>query len=285
MVAKLALIESEWPGAFERLVGRPRLLVGWEEEAEQGDEVDWEGGVGSAEVGEHEEHVEDNDDLDEDRDNAEEQHQRQSRRDFAAFLRQARSVQSKQAAAILQLKQPEKEVTLGYAEFRRALISSDRVQVEKILDEADNGATLAAQTVEILDQEVKDRFWVNARAVIDSVVSVPGLRPFENARREVLRRAARNPNLRRQLGLLDPLAVLHSLGLLSGTDREHLIDPFVERATDDQVELEARRAAADALAPLAAELNPAQRQKVSEMIASDQTDFPSYRKLAEAVCS
>jgi hypothetical protein len=267
MVAKLALIESEWPGAFERLVVEPRLLARWEEEAESREEVNWEGDGEERADGQ--------------REGAEAKDRHQSRRDFAAFLRQARSIQSQQLAAILRLKQPEKEVTPGYGEFRQALISSDRVGVEASLEAQEDKAELVEQLVQILDEEVRDAFWVNARAVIDAAVSVPALQPFEDARREVLTRAARNPRLRHELGFLDPSAVLDGAGV-SEADRAHLIEPFVDRLADRDLEAESRRAVADAIAGVASKLSVQQAETVREAIAADLSDFPLYRKLAEA---
>ena len=41
MVAKLALIETEWPEAFELLEEHPPLLAKWEQLTETEDEIDW----------------------------------------------------------------------------------------------------------------------------------------------------------------------------------------------------------------------------------------------------
>jgi hypothetical protein len=262
MVAKLALIESEWPDAFARLLGEPRLLAGWEEEAESGVEVDWREEDGRAASPPGEDAV--------------------ARRDFATFLRQARSVQSTQLAALLKLKQSAHEVAPGFAEFRAAVITSDRARVEEILNDNEDAARLVARLPQILTEEIDSGFTVNARAVLDIVVSVSALEPFEDARKEVLTQAARDPRLRAQLALLDPHTVLGSLHLLSGADRTRLIDPFVARVGEESLEQDSRRAAADALVPFVAELSAAQKRSLGEVISRDPTDFPLYRRLGEA---
>ena len=262
MVAKLALIESEWPEAFELLVEEPRRLATWEDAAESAEQVHW----------------------DQQTPNDDEDHQR--RRDFAAFLRQARSVQSKQLAAILRLKQPEKEVTPGYSEFQAALIGSDRAAVDEILEAAEKPEELAAEMGAILDEELKAGFLVNARAVIDAAVTVPGLQPFDHARRGVLERAVRDFRLRAELELIDPTRLLDSLSLLRGQDRTNLLAVVIGRLTSDEEEVvpdpESRRAAGAALAGVASELSEPQREEIRGGIASDLTDFPTYRPLAEA---
>ena len=262
MVAKLALIESEWPDAFSHLLGEPRLLAGWEEEAESALEVDW-----------RPEH---------DRSGSPPGQDATARRDFATFLRQARSVQSTQIAALLKLKQSAHEVAPGFAEFRAAVITSDRARVEEILDENEDAGGLVAQLPQILGEEIDSGFSVNARAVLDIVVSVSALEPFEEARKAVLVRAARDPRLRGQLALLDPQMVLSSLDLLGAADRTRLIDPFVARLGEEGLEQDARRAAADALVPHVNELSAAQRNSIGEVISRDPSDFPLYRGLGEA---
>ena len=263
MVAKLALIESEWPEAFELLVEEPRRLAGWEDAAESAEQVHW------------------------DQQTPIEEGKDQRGRDFAAFLRQARSVQSKQLAAILRLKQPEKEVTPGYSEFQAAVIGSDRAAVEEILEAAEKPEELAAEMGAILDEELKAGFLVNARAVIDAAVTVPSLQPFDHARRGVLERAVRDFRLRAELELIDPTRLLDSLSLLRGQDRANLLDVVIGRLTSEEEEEvvsdpESRRAASSALAGVASQLSESQREKIRGGIASDLTDFPTYRPLIEA---
>jgi hypothetical protein len=262
MVAKLALIEAEWPEAFELLVEEPRRLAGWEDAAESAEQVHWDQQTPIDEGG------------------------NQRGRDFAAFLRQARSVQTKQLAAILRLKQPEKEVTPGYSEFQAAAIGSDRAAVEEILEAAEKPEKLAAEMGAILDEELKAGFLVNARAVIDAAVTVPSLQPFDHARRGVLERAVRDFRLRAELELIDPTRLLDSLPLLKGQDRTNLLEVVIGRLTSEEEETvsdpESRRAAGAALAGVASQLSESQREKIRHGIAFDLTDFPTYRPLIEA---
>ena len=275
MVAKLALIESEWPDAFERLQSDPRLLDEWEAAAESSDEVDWTQNGAPADPGAGETS---------DRDK---QHGLRARRGFANFLRQARSIQSSHLRAMLSLKQSQKEVGLpGYSEFRVALVSSDRAQLEAIFAE-DSGrdrARLAERMPDILKEEIESGYLTNARAVVDAVVSVNALARYEDARREILTDAARAPRMRPQLGLLDPAAVLANAELVAKIHRRHLIQPFVDRLADDALGDEPRRSVADALAGVAGDLTALQSTKIREALGGELLpEFGVYRKLAEVM--
>ena len=247
MIAKLALIETEWPEAFERIEQHPPLLARWEEQTETEDQVDWV----------------DPDSAPASRPAAEEARGRQARRDFATFLSQARSIQTKHLRAMLSLKQSPQEAGLpGFTEFRAAATSGDRAEVEQILAE-DNAERerLIARLPEIMNEEWRAGDLPAARAVVDAVVSVDALRDSEQVRRAVIEGAIDHPPLREQLGLLDPDAVLATAELLPRRDRQHLFQPFVDRIVNDEVEEERRRSAADALANFAPELTDAQGRR------------------------
>ena len=121
-----------------------------------------------------------------------------------------------------------------------------------------------------------------ARAVIDIAVSVDAMQPFESVRRLILEQAALAPILRRELGLLNPAAVLAAADLVSQANRRHLFQPFVARVVNDEFDDERRRSAADALAPLATELTEDQRTQISTALQDEslQAKFPIYRHFA-----
>jgi hypothetical protein len=268
MVAKLALIEAEWPEAFERLGDHPPLLAKWEELTETDDEVDWVDRDGGAAP----------------RSDDDEARGRQARRDFATFLGQARGVQTSHLRAMLSLKQSPEEAGLpGFTEFRAAATSGDRPQVEELLSEdVSERERLIARLPEIMGEEVRAGDLPAARAVIDVAVSVDAMRPFEHVRRQILERAVLTPSLRRELGLLNPDAVLAAADLVSQVNRRHLFQPFVARVVNDELEDERRRSAADALAPLATELTEVQRTQISTALRGEslQTKFSIYRRFA-----
>lgn len=268
MVAKLALIEAEWPEAFERLEDHPPLLAKWEEQTETDDEVDWA----------------DRDGISTPRSVEEEARGRQARRDFATFLGQARGVQTLHLRAMLSLKQSPEEAGLpGFTEFRAAATSGDRAQVEELLaEDASERERLIARLPEVMGEEVRAGDLPAARAVIDVAVSVDAMQPFEDVRRQILERAVLTPSLRRELGLLNPAAVLAAADLVLQANRHHLFQPFVARMVNDELEEERRRSAADALAPLATELTEGQRTQISTALQGEtlQTKFHIFRRFA-----
>jgi hypothetical protein len=271
MVAKLALIEAEWPEAFERLENHPPLLVKWEEQTETEDEVDWA----------------DRDGLSVPRSAEEEARGRQARRDFATFLGQARSIQTDHLRAMLSLKQSPREVGLpGFTEFRAAASGGDRARVAEILSEDTGGdrENLIARLPEILGEELRAADLPAARAIVDVAVSVEALQPFEDARRQIVNRAILTPSLRRELGLLNPAAVLASTDLVSSVNRHHLFQPFVARMVNDELDDGRRRAAGDALAPVSAQLTEEQRSLIHTALDGDglRNRFSVYRAFAEA---
>jgi hypothetical protein len=249
MVAKLALIESEWPEAFERLEEHPPSLAKWEEQTETEDEVDWLELDGPS--------------LPQPAD--ERAPGRQARRDFATFLGQARSIQTDHLRAMLSLKQAPGEVgLLGFTEFRAAATSGDRAQVDEILNENsdDDREKLVARLPDVLGEELRAGDLPAARAIVDVAVSLEVLQPFEQARRQIVNQAASIPSLRRELGLLNPAAVLASADLATSTNRRHLFEPFVARVVNNELDDERRRGAADALAPFSGELSEPQRSQI-----------------------
>ncbi|MGB7588247.1 MAG: P-loop NTPase fold protein [Solirubrobacterales bacterium] len=269
MVAKLALIESEWPEAFERLERHPPLLAKWEELIETEDEVDWL----------------DDDDLSQPAD--ERARGRQARRDFATFLGQARTIQTDHLRAMLSLKQAPGEVGLpGFTEFRAAATSGDRAQVGEILSENsdDDRAKLVARLPDVLGDELRAGDFPAARAIVDVAASLEVLRPFEQARRQIINLAASTPSLRRELALLNPAAVLASADLASAANRRYLFEPFVARMVNEEIDDERRRTAAEALAPFSGELSEPQRAQIYTALDEGglRNRFPVYRAFAEA---
>ena len=269
MVAKLALIETEWPEAFELLEEHPPLLAQWEQLTETEDEIDW-----GAE------------DVLPQRDPNEHARGRQARRDFATFLGQARSVQTPHLRAMLRLKQSPEEVGLpGFTEFRAAATSGDRGRVEEDpRQDADaDRDRLVARLPAILREEVDVGDLPAARAIVDLAVSIDAMEPFEGERRRILTFAANTVALRLELGLLNPAAVLAAAHLVPAVPRQHLYQPFVARFVDNEQDDERRRSAGAALGPLASELSNQQLDLIYGALADGplREKFAVYREFAE----
>lgn len=274
MVAKLALIEFEFPEAFDRLISDPLLLERWEARTESAEEVDWDADPEGAAPPAPELSA------------AEQERRAESRRAFATFLRQARSTQSPHLRALLRLKQSQSEVGLpGYAEFRAAAVGGDRARLESIFGESSDRDpdALVAQLPNILEEELASGYMAGARSVVDAVISLEVLESYEDVQREILTRAVRRPRLREQLSLLNPNAVLGGTALLEPADRANLLDPFVVRLLDDEFDGDQRRSAAEALGKVAGDLTADQSRRIREALSEPmRTSFALYSPLALA---
>jgi len=265
MVAKLALIESEWPAAFERLGKEPRRLAEWHSVAERHDEV-W---IADGEP--------DSPTPDE----------RQAARTFAAFLRASRPISSIHVRALIDLKQAPAEAGLaGFAEFRQAVISGERAEAERLLEatpDADR-PRYAARLTQVLKDELNQGDLDAARAVVDAALSVEAVSAHEPARTEVLETALDSPQLREQLRQLDPGPAVEAGRTLPSEKRDQLHAVFVARMLDENEPEDSQQRAGDALAGVASDLSEQLRKQIREGLAGEaiQEKFLVYARLAEA---
>ncbi len=267
MVAKLALIESEWPGAFSRLQNEPRRLAEWHSEAEAEDEVwAYEGGGGSTD--------------------------RTSVRPlatFAAFLRASRPIGSvRSSRALLDLKQAPNEAGLaGFAEFRESVISGERAEVQRLVDaapEADR-ARYAERLKAVLQEEVGQGDLDAARAVVDIALSVEAVSVHKDAQREVLEEALDSPQLREQLRQLDPEPTLEAGQRLADDKREQLHDVVLVRLSDDDPSEDSQRRVTQAFASVARNVSSATQARLRDQLARPEITekFGLYVDLAEVL--
>jgi hypothetical protein len=274
MIAKLALLESEWPEAFEILQREQRRLDEWQSRAETQREIDWGADTRDSD-GEEEEG----------QDQASE-HTTRERRRFGDFLRQSRDIETEHLRALLSLKQSRDEVELpGFTEFRAAIVAGDLDAVEGLLADVDEEGRekFAGQLRAIVDEELEQGYLDGARAAVNAAVSLEPLREPESARRDALSRAVDDVRLLDQLSLLDPITVLHTGELLPAASRGLLLQPFVDRFADDEIADDDRRTAAQGLAKYCDELTNAQRGEIGEALAGNvASKFEVYVTLAEA---
>ncbi len=259
MVAKLALIEREWPGAFRRLQVDPLVFELWEIDAKRYGMVDWDRTRAQAEEGDPPDHlVMDTAPVPE-------------WRRFATFLRTTTRVRSTRIRALLNLRQSEIEVTLpGYGEFRDALTADERERVGELLESAsaEERAELAAKVPDILAEEIARDYIDSARGVVDVVVSAAAFERHEGVRREVIRTAAEVPELKGEMPNLDPVAVLAAGELLDLETRQLLFEPFLLRFHRNDLAAEERAVTARALAPYIGDFTSEDREKVAGAIAT-----------------
>ena len=262
MIAKLALIEAEWPDAFAQLQDDPRLLEHWTTQAVGESEVDWT----PAEER-----------LPPERDDSPQIARRsaaesRARRAFGDFLRFSASTVSGHLVAMLSLKQSEIELELpGYSEFHEALVNGDRGLVAEVLGETeeDQKGDLAGRVPNFLRGELKAGYLDSARVIVDVVVSIDAFIPLESVRREVLAIAVEDPALRAQLLSLDPATVLAQSEVLSLTQRQRLFEPFLDRLLTSSLANHVRQPIADAIGPWAENLSATQSSRVKDAIAGD----------------
>ena len=132
------------------------------------------------------------------------------RRRLATFLRTSARIESKRIRALLSLKQAAIEIELPtFSEFRDALVADERERVSEILTAAseDERAKLAARVITILVEELSRGHVDEARSVVDVVCSSEAFAGDQEVRREVIEKAADEPDLQRELPNLDPIAV------------------------------------------------------------------------------
>jgi len=255
MVAKLALIEREWPGAFARLQTDPQVFESWIVEARSGGLVDWSrprnGAAGLPGVGGNE---------------APPFEQRR----LATFLRNTARVESPRLRTLLSLKQAKFEIELpSYTEFRDALIADERERVVDLLDtvSAEERRRLIGHVPDILREELARGYVDAARSIVDVLTNTDAFAGHEEVAREVINAAADEPALRAEMPNLDPVAVLRTGELLDPPTRRRLFDPFLDLYHEVDRPDEERAALARALAPYIGDFASGQRTRVVQAIA------------------
>jgi hypothetical protein len=269
MVAKLALIEAEWPEAFDQLRDRPSELQSWQAEAQQNDEV-WvtrEDGRERPEKPTPEAVL--------------------SAARFGAFLRASSTIESPHMRAIINLKQaPDESGLPGFGEFREAIVNADREAAARILDgvEEDQRARYASRLPAILQEELRGTPDLDAaRGVVDAAISLPELREVESARHDVLRVALDTPTLKAQLRLLDAAALTSAAQGMPDARRQAVYRILVDHFAEDGIDARVQTDVSAALTDVADDLGNRLVRRLREVLASDERagDFSVYVDLAE----
>jgi len=266
MVAKLALIEREWPAAFARLQADPLVLERWMIEARRDDTVDW---TAHPEVGGQGIEIEGAEQPD--------AALLADRRRLATFLRASARVESTHLRAFLSLKQARIEVELpSYFEFHDALTAGERERISEVLaavSEAERGR-LVDRITTILGEELERGHLDAARSIVDVVCSADAFLSDDGVRRAVIERAADEPDLKREMTKLDPVAVLRTGELLEAAGRRRLFEPFLDIFHRTDVADDERIGMARALAPYVDQLSSAQLTNLRTAIAGGLREQP-----------
>jgi hypothetical protein len=254
-VAKLALIEEEWPTYFQALLKQPRSLERWELAARGVSQLA-PGALGPAPP------------VPTDIDGNAENWQA-----LAAFLRASDGVSITNPRPFLRLKQSDIEVRLpDYAEFLEAIAAGERDGVMAILEQADEEQcrALEDELPNVLARELDESYMQGALRVVDLVISQKTL--DQQVRATVLHRAVSDPSIKTALPRLDPQLLLDAGQALPGDDYPELQVLIADRLVEQDTTEGEQRAIAEALTKLGAGLTDDARDHIRQAI--DQSTLP-----------
>lgn len=254
-VAKLALIEEEWPAYFKALFAQPRCLQQWELAAR---------GVGQLGPGVAGPAPEQPRDIDGSADGW---------LALAAFLRASDGVSIENPRPFLRLKQSETEVRLpGFAEFTESIAAGEREGAMAILAQVteEQRRGLEAELPSVLSRELNESYIQGAMQVVDLVVSQPMIDP--QIRSGVLYDAVSDPRIKHELARLDPKLLLAAGRDLQLTSYRELQTLVADRLPSGDTGESEQLAIAGALTALGDELSPDAREHVR--LACSQSTLP-----------
>jgi hypothetical protein len=254
-VAKLTLLEEEWPASYKRVARDPRILDEWHAKQTTGDletvpEVD------------------------------------RSDPAFAAFLNASRAIRSPYLTAFISLKQSEAELRLPrYADFRDALVFGDADSLTDVLADADDSAAerYAMEILNIFREEISRVYVDAARSIVERATAEPKLSQHEEIIDSLLTEAARNPKVRPELRQADPRPILSAGQRLPPDDFALLLEPFLDLVAFKGEGPERFSQVIDALTMVAGLLPAPAKQRVRDAIGSDEISegFEDYLQLIE----
>jgi KAP family P-loop domain len=259
VVAKLAILEEEFPDEFEELQADPRLLVNWHAEARTSTGSSSEPNTAALDPA------------------------------LASFLRFTDDIQPRDIRAYLNLKQSKVELELPrYGEFVDLLDDGDVDKLRALLAEEEGEErkyTKAARWH--FDAERRARAWGRAYNTLRSIVEVPLLHGEEGRTvRLVLEEALRQQVLEERLNQLEPNALLDAaiLAELPKPKLQRLINSLVTGMGVDQSS-ETRRGVATALAAHTDQIDDVACNQIRETLAAEgvRADFDSYAVFAETL--
>ena len=152
-IAKLLVLEEEWPNAYRELERDQTRLTTWHEQqqTEAADVPEFRGNPLDGETPD-------------------------SRLAFVGFLATTRTITSTRLAAFLSLKQSQIEVTLPrYADFATALTSGQPELLREITESAGEQLHAYADEVKRLANAQLPRYWATARVVVETALADPVL--------------------------------------------------------------------------------------------------------------
>ncbi len=259
MVAKLAILEEEWPERYEALQRNPRLLGRWHTEAGLSEASDDSAADGASAAG------------------------------FENFLRFTDHVKSPHIRAYLDLKQTKDELNLpGYNDFVELLDGGDAEGLRALIAErvVEESEYVSAAKRHFDRQTRPGGSWNRAHGTLRSIIEVAELHGEKGAvAAHVLDEATSHPGLKKRLKSLEPETLL---SVAEKYVEEEAFSELVEglvMGMNDTDGSERRARISLALSMRKEKLKPATVQTIATTIQGPEIrgDFDSYVSLAEAL--
>jgi hypothetical protein len=210
MVAKLALIEEEWPEHYQRLLAQPQELAEWQRVARGLPS----GGPDPSEISER-------------------------WGSLATFLQLTEEIRTTNLRAFLRFKQSRDELSVpDYGAFREALTTGDRDGVGQVVDaHPDAAADYADAALDIFAQELAAGHNIAARAALDCLLDGRVVPASPGVRAQALRTAVDTPAFADDVASLPAAAVLDAARKLDPQRRDGVVDTVIARLSADDADV------------------------------------------------
>ena len=259
VIAKLAVIEEEWPAHYRELSDAPQRLAEWESTAREPSSTQVADTVDPALVAEWPE--------------------------LAAFLIESSDIAVANVRPFLRYKRSEEERELpGYWEFRAAATAGDRDEVTRILStDPDRRGKYAEQLAPIVRDELRSRWFSGARAAADVALVVFDSPEDGPAVRAVVEAAIDNPQFRsNELPLLPVDQLVERAQKVDRGRRSLAAGALVTALADQRAEADLP-AVARAVAENYALVSESDRQRLRDTVpAVGQLNLATLAPLAKA---
>ena len=254
VVAKLAILQEEWPERYGQLLSDPRLLEKWQDQAATGrdDESELEEGV--------------------------------RKKDLDSFLRLTDHIPVDGLRPYLTLKQTSFELELPqYGEFADLVQQGDTDALLAFLDDlGEKRDDYVSAVGALFRSQVRDGFWGAANNVVRVVIELPELGGEDGSvTAEILDEVLSQPALCARLPALSPAPLFEAAHSLPPTKFNRVVEATLGRFEDPE-DSEGRTALSEALAAQYDELHAPIKRRISRALAQEEIrkDLESYAALA-----
>jgi hypothetical protein len=253
LIAKMRLLEEEWPRSYKLIYGDPRLLATWYEnmEASQYPNMPDAGDVR-----------------------------------FIAFMNIARSIRDKNLRALLRLKQSWEEVRLPRSvEFHDALVEGQSEVVAEIVGaEGADPKAYALRLHSILAEELERLYLAGARNLIEVALTVEPLQGYGDEISRLLITAADSQPLRQELRNASVEPLFAAMEPLDDGHLNQLMEPWVSLHSFYEESPDRAKAVAESLVSVLPRLSSKRRGELSDSLRDERlkNSISTYLALVEA---